>query len=365
MSLPDILRGERVAEAMARPRNAFTGLRLALALAVVVSHAFSVTSGHALDEPLTRLTGFTLGEHAVNGFFAVSGFLVTMSLDRRGMRDYLVARSLRILPGLVVATLAVTVLLGTALTSLPSDAYLTDPKTWSFVKGTLTTFKSNAALPGLFSDNPYRSPLGTVWTLKYEVLCYLGVLGAGALGLLARPFSAAILAGGLALALAGLDAVHHGELAKGLETALRLPLIFCVGAALYLGRTHLRLSWPLVLALTLACALLQNTPLYRVTLFATEAYAAVTLGLAAPLARAAFDPPADLSYGIYLYGWPIQQSLAALSPGSDPWMLLPPALALTGLVAAASWYGIERPALGLKARVLGRRVPGTVAPGGP
>ena len=71
-----------------RGRNGFTGLRLALALAVVVSHAFSVATGAAGDEPLARLTGYTLGEHAVNGFFAVSGFLVTMSCDRRGIRDY-------------------------------------------------------------------------------------------------------------------------------------------------------------------------------------------------------------------------------------------------------------------------------------
>ena len=86
--------------ALARPHNNFALLRLALALAVVVSHAFSVTTGEVQDEPLARLTGFTLGEHAVNGFFAISGFLVTMSFDRRGWRDYAVARTLRIAPAL-------------------------------------------------------------------------------------------------------------------------------------------------------------------------------------------------------------------------------------------------------------------------
>ncbi|MDB5511725.1 MAG: hypothetical protein JWR08_1208, partial [Enterovirga sp.] len=75
-------------DALARPANAFTAVRLALAVAVVLSHAFSVTTGRVEDEPLARLTGFTLGEHAVNGFFAISGFLVTMSFCRRGWRDY-------------------------------------------------------------------------------------------------------------------------------------------------------------------------------------------------------------------------------------------------------------------------------------
>ena len=88
-----------IATALARPANGFAITRLVLALAVVVSHAFSVTTGHVADEPLATATGFTLGEHAVNGFFAISGFLVTMSFARRGWRDYAISRALRIVPG--------------------------------------------------------------------------------------------------------------------------------------------------------------------------------------------------------------------------------------------------------------------------
>ncbi len=76
-----------VAEAIQRPYDNFTALRLALAVAVVISHAFSVGTGRHVDEPLTVLTGYTLGEHGVNGFFAVSGFLVAMSWDRGAGRS--------------------------------------------------------------------------------------------------------------------------------------------------------------------------------------------------------------------------------------------------------------------------------------
>ncbi|WP_375457356.1 acyltransferase family protein [uncultured Methylobacterium sp.] len=357
-------RAPTVAEALARPRNGFSGLRLALALAVVVSHAASVVSGSALDEPLARATGFTLGEHAVNGFFAVSGFLVTMSFDRRGLVDYLLARTLRILPGLVAATLLIALALGPAMSTLPVSEYLHDTGTWRFVRGTLTTFKSHAALPGVFPDNPYRSPLGTVWTLKYEVLCYLGVVAAGLLGALRRPSAPALLAAGFAAALLIADATHP-DLRKGLETALRLPLIFCVGAALYAGRETARLSALPLVVLALACLLARQTPLYRTLLFVAEGYGAVWLGLSPWLAKRIFDPPADLSYGIYLYGWPIQQSLHALWPAASATLLLLPALALTIPVATLSWYGIERPALRLKARALGRRTLGTIEPAGP
>src|SRR5689334_15476218 len=135
--------GVRIESAIAGPHNNLTLIRLALALAVVVSHAFSVTTGELLDEPLAASTGFTLGEHAVNGFFAISGFLVTMSFDRRGWRDYVIARTLRIAPGLIVAVLAVALLLGTAMTTLPIGEYLGSPSLHRFITATLTSFKSN------------------------------------------------------------------------------------------------------------------------------------------------------------------------------------------------------------------------------
>ena len=358
MSVPTI------AFALDAGRNGFTGLRLLLALAVVASHAFSVSTGAAGDEPLARLTGYTLGEHAVNGFFAVSGFLVTMSCDRRGIRDYALARTLRILPGLVAATFLVSLGLGVALTRLPLSEYLRDPALWSFIRGTLTTFKSNAALPGVFETNPYRAPLGTVWTLKYEVLCYLGVLTASAFGLLRRPWSSLLIVMGLALALVVLVTLRGSDLPKGTETALRLPLIFAAGACFYLWRARLRISGAALTCLAFAAFILARTPAYPVLVFLAEAYGAVWLALG-PMARRPFDPPADLSYGVYLYGWPVQQSLHALWPEPSGLALLVPALALTLPVAALSWYGIERPALALKARALGRRRLGTIEPAGP
>ena len=343
-----------VAAALARPHNGFGLLRLALALAVVVSHCFSVTTGRVADEPLTGFTGYTLGEHAVNGFFAISGFLVTMSLDRRGARDYALARALRILPGLVAAVLAVSLLLGAALTRLPLDTYWREPGLWRFIAETLTRFRSNGALPGVFSENPFRFPMGTVWTLKYEILCYAGLLAAGLAGALRRRWLAPALVAGLFLGLVVLG-LQPAPVPKGVETALRLPLIFSGGAALYLWRDRVRLSWPIALGLLAAALGLRDTALGPPLLFTAETYAAIRLAFAPALSRPGLDPRADLSYGTYLYGWPVQQSLCALVPAAGAWQLLPPALLLTLGVAALSWYAVEKPALGLKHRLLGRR----------
>jgi peptidoglycan/LPS O-acetylase OafA/YrhL len=352
-----------ISTAMAGANN-FTILRLLLAVAVVVSHAFSVTTGAVADEPLAAWTGFTLGEHAVNGFFVISGFLVTMSFDQRGWRDYVIARTLRIAPGLIVATLAVALLLGAAMTSLPLTAYFESPDLRRFIGMTLTSFKSNIALPGVFADNPFKFPMGTVWTLKYEVLCYVGVLVFGLLSLLrSRAVSLALVAG-LALSLASLDLVRP-DAAKGLETSLRLPLIFAFGGALYVWRNRARLSGLLAVALLVVTALASGTFLYKTLLFLSTSYAIMWLALAPVLTRRTFEPGADLSYGTYLYGWPAQQTLHALFPTASALALLVPSLLITFAVAAASWYAVEKPALALKARTLGRRTLKTIEPAAP
>lgn len=341
-----------VAEALANPHNNFGLLRLVMALAVVVSHAFSVTDGRVQQEPWFQSTGFTLGEHAVNGFFAISGFLVTMSFVRRGWRDYVVARFLRIAPGLIAATLVVALVLGGLMTTLDASAYFSDPRLWSFISRTLTTFKSAAALPGVFENNPLQFPLGTVWTLKYETLCYIGVLVAGFAGILARPRIA--LAAMLALTLAVIlreMLTPHGP--KGTETVFRLPLIFLAGGVIYLYREKVSLSLPL-LALALAALVpLSFTPLYKAALYLVTAWGILVLALAPALTRRSTEPPADLSYGVYLYGWPVQQALHALLPSLGAVALLWPSLAATVVVAALSWYLVEKPALGLKRRLMG------------
>ncbi len=344
---------DTIAAALTRPNNHFGLLRLLLALAVVVSHAFSVTTGRVEDEPLAHLTGFTLGEHAVNGFFAISGFLVTMSYANRGWRDYLLARTLRIAPGLIAATLVVALLLGGALTRLDLAAYLGDPRLWRFITGTLTSFKSAAALPGVFEGNPLTFPMGTVWTLKYETLCYGGVLLLGLAGLLLRRELGLAALVVLTLAVVAREVVAPDG-AKGVETALRLPLIFLAGGVAWLWRDKVRLSLPWLALGLLAVALLSPTPAYKAALYLVTVQGMLVLALAPILTKRRSEPPADLSYGVYLYGWPVQQALVVLLPGAGALALLWPALALTLLVAAASWYGVEKPALGLKRRLLRR-----------
>ena len=333
----------------------FSLLRLLLASAVVVSHGYSIPTGNNTLEPLFESTGMRLGEHAVNGFFAISGFLVTMSFLNRGPRDYAFARLLRIVPGFVVAALVTVFVIGTAFTVLSPRAYLSNPDTWRYLMQVLTGFKSAGAMPGVFLDNPHPWPMGTVWTLRYELSLYAGVLLAGVAGVLRGWCFAAALVGLLVSAVIAIDAFWP-EAGKYTTTLVRLCLMFVLGATFYLARDLIRLSWLALAVLALATWISFGTPFYFALLYLTEAYGVLVLALAAPLPFVAWSDRADLSYGIYLYGWPIQQVLVALYPKAEPVSLLMPALALSALAGFLSWTLVEKPALAFKSMLKGQRL---------
>jgi peptidoglycan/LPS O-acetylase OafA/YrhL len=345
-----------VADAIKRPYDNFTLLRLALALAVVVSHAFSVGTGRHMDEPLYALTGYTLGEHGVNGFFAVSGFLVAMSWDRRGgVIPFALARVLRVFPGLIVAVLVTAFVIGLWMTRWSIGDYLTNARTWNFVWTTTLTFKSAGILPGVFEENPLRWPLSTVWTLRYELLCYAGLLAYGMLGGFRKPLLA--LSGVVLAAMTLIVLGVAGPIPKGPETALRLPLIFACGSLAYLYRDKLLLH-PAIVAGALAALPLASfgfPPLYKPLLFIGSAYIFLFIAMAPGLSHPQFEPPGDISYGVYLYGWPVQQALQALFPAVSGSAMLLPALAITCAIATASWLLVEKPALSLKSRFMTAR----------
>jgi peptidoglycan/LPS O-acetylase OafA/YrhL len=279
-----------------------------------------------------------------------------MSWERRGgALPFAMARILRVYPGLIAATLATAILLGGAMTTTALSAYLTSGATWKMIWQTITVFKSASVLPGVFEGNPLRWPISTVWTLRYELMCYGALLAYGVLGGFRRPWI--MLAGAALAALALVLLGLRGEIPKGPETSLRLPLIFACGSLAWLYRDRIPLNLGIVAAFIFALPLaaLAFPPLYKPLLFVGSAYLFLFVAMAPGLSHPRFEPPGDISYGVYLYGWPIQQTLQALFPAQSGWAMLPVALLLTCLAATASWLLVEKPALRLKTRFMPAR----------
>ena len=337
--------------------NSFDLIRLLAALAVLFSHAFAL---YGLPEP--GVLGLKLGTLAVVAFFGMSGYLVTQSWERDPRAGSFAAkRGLRIMPGLIAAVLFTALVAGALATRLPLTAYVRHPETWQYIGSNLLMGSERFNLPGVFEDLPLHSPNGSLWTLRYEVLMYAVLM---AVGLLARRLSWAIVACFLAcLATAcWVTAFNPGRIHVPLpgvwkiglyfEVALlaTLGMSFFAGALLYLQRGTLGLSLPIA-GLLLGVTGFIPPPWQALITHLVVPYAALTLAMQLP-ARYTSLRGVDVSYGVYVYAFPVQQLMSGycLDRGLGVWVAMAGAAAITLVLAAASWHLIEKPALGLKGR---------------
>jgi peptidoglycan/LPS O-acetylase OafA/YrhL len=315
-------------------------IRMIAALSVLVSHAWPLALGMGTEQPLERLTGFQLGTQAVYVFFAISGFLIARSYEHHGtVREWAAARVLRIFPGLAVVLVIMAFGLGPLLTELSPRDYLTDPATWTYVPANLTLAFRQIYLPGLTLTN------GPLWTLEYEVLCYFVVLAMGLAGAFRSRLRLALVVG-LFVAANLAMVIIPDRLPMTVRNLLSLGLPFACGVAFYMARRWLPLTPWLLLPFLLLIPLLRDTVLHQPIYVLTLVYATFLLAYlpGGPIRR--YNRVGDFSFGIYIYAWPVQQTMVdfagPMSPLTNIVLSVPVALALAWL----SWHLVEKPALG-------------------
>jgi peptidoglycan/LPS O-acetylase OafA/YrhL len=351
-------RSRTLAEAFDARRNNLNALRLLLATAVLASHSWSFVRGE--DDPLGRTGGPDIGEVAVDGFFLISGFLIARS-DRRAPSTgrYLWHRFLRIMPAFWVCLVVTAFAVGPLLWWAERGSAAGYP--WAGADSALTYVLGNAVLRMTqFNIGDLRGGEaldGSLHTLFFEALCYLMIGLLGAAGFLRRRQVVVLaLAGGCWL-LAGYDAVSGSSLLADSYT-LRFASIFLVGSVMFLYADRIPLSRPLLWAsLLLLAASLAVPATYLLLGPPAFAYLLLYMGVGHRFSRV--GARRDLSYGIYIYAWPVQLLLLEAGVGDRALALhILASLAASVLAAAASWRLIEAPALSLKARPLrARRAP--------
>jgi len=307
--------------------NSFDLLRL-LAAAAVIFHHVSPLSG----APVRRFFSTDFGELGVGVFFVISGYLVTASWRRAPhLGAFLKKRVLRIEPALIVSVALTALLLGAAVTTLPLTDYFRRPQVWLYVLRNALLYPVTYELPGVFAQNPLPDTVnGSLWTLRLEFSCYLLVAALG----LARLLTTRVVAG-LAVVAGAVFVVLHiarPDLSTG---PLRLADIAALNGFLFLAGGFLNLRdrpVPVWIAVLLAPLIL--TPAW---IFGLPALVIVVGSLRS------VRLPADISYGLYIYAFPLQQVLAAHGR-----LTFVSALAATIPFAIASWFLVEKPALRLK-----------------
>lgn len=333
--------------------SGFDFLRIILSFSVMMIHTVVLCYGVDYNDLFYAGPLGPFARFVVPSFFALSGFLVAGSLVRtKTIGMFLGLRVIRIYPALIMEVLLSALVIGPLLTTFSLSAYFSD--------STLAQYLWNAIghihyeLPGLFLDNPLPKIVnGSLWTVPYELLCYISltaiILVVGVKRKALVPIAAVALTIGFILLRLH---KYHGSFPV-LKTALPGALLvatYLFGVAIFLYRDKLpwNAGWFAISLVFSLVVLSSAVPYGEYAAPLPIAYATVWLGLT-NARRPSFLKHADYSYGVYLYGYVIQQAIVSLFPWSRHWYLnglicIPLAIAF----ATFSWEVIEKRALKLR-----------------
>jgi peptidoglycan/LPS O-acetylase OafA/YrhL len=318
--------------------NSLNAIRLVLAATVIVSHSWPIGSyGRTPSHG-----GFAPGGWAVDAFFVLSGYLITGSRLNNSLGAYLKRRVLRIYPGFVVCLLSVVLVfapIGYLHLHHTLHGYLSTPRTpLHYVLVNLGLKMHAPSVAGTPGDG--QAWAGTLWTLYFEFLCYLIV------GLLAcwvvfrrRPIVAiVVLAVASAISFGNNHVDHHTDTSN----LVRLLPFFMAGAVVYLLRDRIPCTWWLATTALIALVFVPDGgPRFLVVCALPLTYLLLYLGAVVPIAVGRRN---DISYGIYMYGYPVEQSVRYFHFASQT-VFTVVSILITVPIAAASWRFVERPAM--------------------
>lgn len=339
---------------MKAPANNFTPIRLIAAWLILFGHSFDLTRN---PEPLVHLLHYNSATFiALSAFFIISGHLVTASwLNRKSTKHYAANRFLRIFPAFAVMVLLCTFVLGPLCTTLTSSEYFAHSDTWKYLR-TLSIFTLRYNLPGVFETLPYPDVVnGSLWSLKLEVKFYIALAIIGIIGLL-KPRLMIVLALGSLAFNAYLNTQFpeppkylYGIKFTDLHHYSLWGFFFWAGGCATLYSERLRFTRKLLGAAAALGLIFFSLKPYGVYLHHI-CWVYVILYLAYGLKPlTGWLQRNDLSYGVYLYSFPVQQATLLLMGnawGISGFILI--ATLATLLMAYLSWRLIEAPCLRLK-----------------
>jgi len=336
--------------------NNFTLMRFFASLAVLYGHSYDLSQGKPGSDPVTQnliypIWGDSLPGIAVALFFVTSGFLVCASyIQRANLVAFVEARLLRIFPGLIVAVLF-CIIVGVFVTTDSPSNYFLSPSTWGFFKHNATLIMGiQYDLPGVYLSNPFPASVnGSLWTLPIEITMYFWVAVLGSLFLLQddKVFNLFFIL----LCLMYAQTENNSFFIVHEPSQIKLALLFMLGAFFYINRSKIALKF-MTLGVLFVLAIL--TKEYHFSLYIKAiciAYFVLLLALHPKLQLRSIDRWGDISYGLYIYAFPVQQTIAHLIPKVQPMTMFILSTVITVILALLSWHLVEKPALKLKGKI--------------
>ena len=333
--------------------NNFDFLRLLFASFVLITHAYMFTGISDCDWLCKLSNGQTyFTDIGVKGFFIISGYLVYQSaLRSAGPRDYLWKRMLRIYPGLFVVLMLI-VLLGPLVynSTLP---YWQNKAVWTYIPSNLSLYKKQTIIPGIFDQNPHNAVInGSLWTIAYEFFFYILLLSLFVIRKQQRWLSVFLVSFFIAMYM---PLLIWGESLMRFGFILNLYQLLAFGAPFFAGAllAHVKLEalskklmW---FCVSLALLIISFAIGWYVQLgYLLLPIVVLLFGIQSfPFIRHTGKWLGDISYGVYIYGCPVQQTLVHFfRPDYLTLMLL--SIPVTFVLGWLSWHGIESKALQYK-----------------
>lgn len=337
-----------VSTVLARENNNFDLLRLLAASAVILGHSYALSPLAGFMDPVQRVLHFNYsGGVAVDLFFFLSGLLVMDSIRRNpSVPQFVLARAARVLPGLIVCLGVTCLVVGPLYTTLHLGDYFRQPATLSYYYVNLALTNLQWRLPGVFASSPWGLN-GSLWTLPLEVRLYLTVAGFGLLRVWG-PRPAALAALGSLVLLGWLWPAHVPYFLSNPDY-LPPTLSFMAGALAAINKDLIPIRGDLACGVTAVAAAVVGwnyfTPAFYPCLFYLVLYVFQTKILRK------LRLPGDYSYGVYIYGFVIQQCVASQQRNPNPHWNLLVSLPLALGAGVVSWHLVERPAMALFKRL--------------
>ncbi|MFJ8962420.1 acyltransferase family protein [Lentzea sp. NPDC102401] len=338
----------------AKIETGFAWLRLIGAALVVIEHSFPLVRPAEIGMFPERWN-LSPGYFALMAFFAMSGYQIADSWHRdASWWRYLLKRALRIWPPLLVVVMISAFVIGPLVTVLSPAEYWRSHETWGYVVNNAGLYTLQHTLPGVFATNPFPwSVNGSIWTLPMETTGYLIVLAAGLAGALGKgrlalfPVLAVfVVLDGFGQARVGYNGVFGGLLSLPLAPLVTYMVPFVLGMIFFAYRDRIQFR-PLVAYGLCALYLIANftppvEPAARFVLPLAAGYGAVTWAHHWPRRLAGHDEWVYGSYGMYIWGMPVQQ-LYVLAGVRDPWLLMAVSVPTAYLAGLLSWRLVEKP----------------------
>lgn len=330
-------------------KNNFDFLRLLFALFVVITHSYALTGNDQIDFLFQATSGkISLSYTGVRGFFIISGYLIFQSLSRSAnIIDYIWKRILRLFPGLIVMLIFTICLVPfvyeeTKIQLLDNSTYLT------YLPNNLMLYTPQFTIDGVFESNPFRSSVnGSLWTIQYEFSLYLILIFLFAVRknlILTR----IIVAVAFTALLFG-NTIFFDDLKIYNENLLDFGYFFFAGCLFsafsiseLVNKKIFILASLIIIILSIPAEMFSMTKLIALPILVIFTSTSSTKYISD-----ISDKIGDISYGIYIYAFPIQQTIVHFSKCNTLQLILS-SIIITAIIASLSWHFIEKKALRYK-----------------